>query len=75
MRYEPTFLMLTADEAFQGTLTLANSLGQVLYTRPLRLEPHASEAIDLSVWPVGFYQVSISTGGQPAFTMKVPRYP
>jgi hypothetical protein len=75
VRYESTFLTLTANEAFQGTLTLANPLGQVLYTRPLRLEPHASETIDLSVWPVGFYLVSISTGGQPAFTMKVPRYP
>jgi hypothetical protein len=75
VRYESTFLTLTADEAFQGTLTLANPLGQVLYTRPLRLEPHTSETIDLSAWPVGFYLVSISTGGQPVFTMKVPRYP
>ncbi len=75
MRYEPPSFIITADEAFQGTLTLSNPLGQVLDTRPLRLEPHSSETIDLSAWPAGFYLLSISTGSQLSWCVKVPHYP
>jgi len=64
MEYSPPYLIIKAEKAVEATLTLSNSLSQIVFTQSLALTPHTAETISLSGLPSGFYGLSVVSDGQ-----------